>query len=289
MSTRLTFTRGTLASAPPDAPLTFTASAEGVNRYGFSLNSRRWKIDNFNGNPVILWMHMDYTPPIGRGRASLASRALRTDVTFDRADPFAMQIENKYRSGFLNAVSVGFDFVDDKGAPVSRWDLTAEAIYNEVFYDLAEVSAVPVPADPQALVRQRHALAMDFGFRPDEETEEWLAAMGSMRPRAPQPYVTNSWDPYRFAGGPAMPMMPSIPTLPGNSEMEQRLSRIERMVERLSASREPEPAPVDDPDDKPDEPEDPPVDDPETTEQDEVDESLASDLLSSLTLARAQD
>jgi len=268
----------------------FTASAEGVNRYGFSLNRKRWKIDNFNSNPVILWMHMDYTPPIGRGRASLDSRGLRTDVTFDRSDSFAVKIENKYRSGFLNAVSVGFDFVDASGAPVSRWDLTPDAIYNEVWYDLAEVSAVPVPADPQALVRQRHALAMDFGLRPDEETEEWLAAMGAMRPRTPQPYFTNPWGGVGFSGGPAappMPMMPTMPTLPGNSDVEQRLSRIEAAIERLAAARAPE-----DPGTPDDEPADhqPPGEEPETTERpDEVDENLASDLLAAITLSRATD
>lgn len=179
MSKRLSYTRGMLAAPNPDGELVFTASAEGVNRYGFSLNKKRWKIDNFNANPVILWMHNDMMPPIGRGRSSLDGSGLRTSITFDRSDPFAVQIENKYRGGFLNAVSVGFDFVDSDGRPIERWwSLTLEQIQNEAFYDLAEVSAVPVPADPNALIRQRHALAYDFGlFAPDtdEEAREVLA------------------------------------------------------------------------------------------------------------------
>lgn len=174
MSKRLSYTRGMLAAptSGPDGELVFTASAEGVNRYGFSLNKKRWKIDNFNANPVILWMHNDMMPPIGRGRSSMDGSGLRTSITFDRSDPFAVQIENKYRGGFLNAVSVGFDFVDSDGRPIERWwSLTPEQITNEAYYDLAEVSAVPVPADPGALIRQRHALAYDFGLYAPE-TEE---------------------------------------------------------------------------------------------------------------------
>lgn len=123
MSKRLSYTRGMLAAptSGPDGELVFTASAEGVNRYGFSLNKKRWKIDNFNANPVILWMHNDMMPPIGRGRSSMDGSGLRTSITFDRSDPFAVQIENKYRGGFLNAVSVGFDFVDSDGRPIERW------------------------------------------------------------------------------------------------------------------------------------------------------------------------
>lgn len=282
MTARLSYTRGTLASgASPDGELTFTASAEGTNRYGFSLNRQRWNIDNFNMNPVILWMHMDFTPPIGRGRASKDRQGLKTAVTFDRSDPFAVTIENKYRTGFLNAVSVGFDFVDANGAPVNRWDLDPDSIYNETFYDLAEVSAVPVPADPRALVRQRHALAADFGLRleDDEETSEWLRFMSGRR-QAPRSFH-GPWDAYGLGspGGPSFPAMPSIPSLPGNSDMERRLQRIEDAIMNLSAPKtENEPPALIEPET------DPPADDPEETD-DQVDETLASSVLGALTLS----
>lgn len=287
MTSRLSYTRGTLASgASPDGELVFTASAEGTNRYGFSLNKNRWKIDNFNANPVILWMHMDLFPPIGRGRASIDRPGLKTAVTFDRSDPFAVQIENKYRTGFLNAVSVGFDFVDAKGVPANRWDITPEEIFNDLNYDLAEVSAVPVPADPRALVRQRHALAMDFGLRldEDEETNEWLRHMAGRVQRSRTHFV-NPWDPYGLAGGPAAPAfpgMPTMPTLPGNSEMERRLQRIEDAILNLSAPapvvENTPPAPP-----EPEDPTDPPAPTPEDEEQ--VDETLASSVLDALTLS----
>lgn len=166
MDKRLDYVRATL-SAPTEegGELKFTASAEGVNRYGFSLKADHWRLDNFNANPVILWMHNDHMPPIGRGRVTQKGRKLDLAVTFDRSDPLAAEIERKYREGFMSAVSVGFDFVDAKGSPIKNWyNLTAEQIANEAYYDLAEVSAVPIPADPKALIQQRYALCADFGL-----------------------------------------------------------------------------------------------------------------------------
>jgi len=223
MSNRLGYVRGTLAAPSPDGELTFTASAEGVNRYGFSLSRKRWKIDNFNNNPVILWMHNDMMPPIGRGRASIDPAGLQTGITFDRTDPFAVTIENKYRGGFLNAVSVGFDFVEQDGSPISDWFMMSpDEISNVAFYDLAEVSAVPVPADPNALIRQRHALAFDFGLLAPE-TEEMMREM--------------------LTGRPMKSVVP--PTLPGNSDVEKRLTQIEMTLAALVESKKPEDPPID--------------------------------------------
>lgn len=258
MSNRLSYLRGTLAAPSLDGELVFTASAEGMNRHGFSLNRKKWKIDNFNNNPVILWMHMDHMPPIGRGRATLDSSGLRTSVVFDRNDPFAMEIERKYRAGFMNAVSVGFDFVDSSGAPLMDWwSMSPEEMAHESWYDLAEISAVPVPADPNALIRQRQALAADFGLWDPEEISKMSVFDLGARSRslaAPQP--------------------PAFPTLPGNSDLEARLSAIEETLSRLAPT---EPAP----------PEDAPVE--EEPVEDEIDSELASGLLASLTLTSQKE
>lgn len=233
---RLGYARGMLAAPSGDGDLVFTASAEGVNRYGFSLNPKRWKFDNFNANPVILWMHMDHMPPIGRGRASLDSGGLKTSVQFDRNDPFAVTIENKYRTGFLNAVSVGFDFVEQDGTPIDRWwNMDAEKMAN-AYYDLAEVSAVPVPADPQALIRQRHALAFDMGLSAADDVEEAIRLLSL------PPSMLGA-----LRGVQGRPEPPEPPALPGNSTIEQRLARLEEMITKLAAPVG-EPKPPADPD-----------------------------------------
>lgn len=156
MGGRRALTRAVLRKpATDDDAMEFVASSPKVNRYGFALRTDGWRVDNFNANPVILWHHLDFIPPIGRGRAVKGASELVTKITWDRSDPLGARVEQKYRDGFLNAVSVGFDFVDKKGEPLGAWwNLTAEQIHTEAFYDLAEVSAVPVPADPSALVKQ---------------------------------------------------------------------------------------------------------------------------------------
>jgi hypothetical protein len=69
---------------------------------------------------------------------------LVADVEFDQADEFARTLESKYRRGFLNAVSVGWqDVIEGK----------------RTWHDLMDISGVPVPADPQALkAEQERAL-----------------------------------------------------------------------------------------------------------------------------------
>jgi hypothetical protein len=141
---------------PAGSPIPFVASTPGVKRDGLDLRAAGWRLDNFARNPVFLWAHGRSEPSLGRVDTEPGDQ-LRTRVFFDQEDEFARKIESKYRRGFLNAVSVGWDFVDSNGsrADVSRMTLTA--IRDQAFYDLTELSGVPVPADPDALV-QRAAL-----------------------------------------------------------------------------------------------------------------------------------
>jgi len=120
------------------SPIRFVASSEGIKRDGIELKADDWRLDNYHNNPVVLWIHGYFSelPPIGKADAKIEDKQLIADVTFDQEDEFARQIESKYRRGFLNAVSVGWDdFKED----------------NRVFHDLMDISAVPVPADPDAL------------------------------------------------------------------------------------------------------------------------------------------
>lgn len=142
---------------PAGSPVPFVASTPGVKRDGLDLRAQGWRLDNYRRNPVFLWAHGRSEPSLGRVDAE-SDDTLRTRVFFDQEDEFARRIESKYRRGFLSAVSVGWDFVDERGqrADVSR--MTLAAVRDTAFYDLTELSGVPVPADPDALV-QRAALA----------------------------------------------------------------------------------------------------------------------------------
>ncbi|UVS81836.1 hypothetical protein [Actinokineospora sp. UTMC 2448] len=164
---KLAYGRATLAAPPADGeePLTFVASTTNMNRKGFALRNEGWRLDNYNANPVVLWMHNPFTPPIGTGRAlSKTSTIVLDGVRFDRDDELARMVESKYRRGFLNAVSVGWDFVREDGTAVlDWWRLRPEEIRDELWYDLAEVSAVSVPGDPGALRKQSRSALSGLG------------------------------------------------------------------------------------------------------------------------------
>lgn len=143
-----------MATAAPGTPIRFIASTEGMKRDGKDLLAQDWRLDNFKRNPVFLWVH-DYignTLPIGRvPTALIESKQLIVDTEFDQSDEFALKVESKYRRGFLNAVSVGWsDVLEGK----------------QTVHDLLDVSAVPVPADPDALkteqVRALRAMLRDL-------------------------------------------------------------------------------------------------------------------------------
>lgn len=135
-----------------DGVIRFVASTEGIKRDGRELKLEDWRLDNYLRNPVVLWAHgyMGERPPIGRAQVMIdpGRRALIADVTFDRDDPFAQEIERKIRAGFLNAVSVGWQDVEVEENGKKR-----------TVHDLLDISVVPVPADPDALtLQQRQAL-----------------------------------------------------------------------------------------------------------------------------------
>lgn len=130
---------GLEAQTEMGTPIRFIASTEGTKRDGKELLVEGWRVDNYRKNPVFLWAH-DYAGtrlPLGRAEVGFQERTLIADVQFDQEDEFARQVERKYRARYLHAVSVGWDEAGDGG--------------NE----LLDISAVPVPGDPDALVERQ--------------------------------------------------------------------------------------------------------------------------------------
>lgn len=163
------------ASEPAGTPIPFVASTPGVKRDGLDLRAQGWRLDDYRRNPVFLWAHQRSEPPIGTVAAD-ASERLRTLVSFDQEDTFARKVESKYRRGYLNAVSVGWDFVDARGARMDARNLSVARIRDEVFYSLTELSGVPVPADPDALIERQRAGLRSLGRELLELYDERLDA-----------------------------------------------------------------------------------------------------------------
>lgn len=168
-------------------PIRFIASTEGVARDGWVIEAGGWNLENYRKNPVVLWAHdyMGRNLPVGRAvNVEVSEGKLVADIQFDRQDAFAAMIERKYREGFLSAVSVGWDTKAIR-PPKTNGDAPhiAEA-------ELLDISAVPVPGDPDALM-QRQLRALKSLTEAIEMTTERKAIPPHATPKADE---SVAWD-----------------------------------------------------------------------------------------------
>ena len=142
-----------------DRQLEMAGSTEDVDRMGDSIKSSGWQLSRFQKNPVFIWGHDYNQPPIGRATkvwVDEESKRLMFNVEFADAETYAFAdtIYKLYKGGFLHATSVGFIPLEwegkDEENPLPNRD-------GNVFtkQELLELSAVPVPANADALVTAR--------------------------------------------------------------------------------------------------------------------------------------
>lgn len=148
------------APADADAPLTFVASTAGVKRDGLEIDQSRWLLGNYERNPRFLWAHQYDQRPLGSTRVWVEDGQLMAEPRFNQRYEFARDIEEDYRQGDLDAVSVGWSNITAAEARRRNYDeIPEDADDDEVWHELLDISAVPVPGDPDALAeRQRMAL-----------------------------------------------------------------------------------------------------------------------------------
>lgn len=147
-------------------PLTIVAATEGRKGDGLNLTMKGAELGRFEANPVFGYGHSYWGRdglPIGRSdKTWIDGDQLKMDLVFDQDDEFARKVERKYRKKIMNAFSIGFDVwnIDDAGVPEG--------------WELFEVSAVPLPMDPNAIVESGRADQLALvrhltGDRPDAE------------------------------------------------------------------------------------------------------------------------
>jgi len=142
-------------------------STPDVDRYGDVIEMEGWELDNYLQNPVFLWAHDYKQPPIGKAVAvEKTSKGLVFRIKFAEPEvyPFADTIFKLYLGGYLRATSVGFQDLErepitDKEGRQTGWRYKRQELY--------ELSAVPVPANPQALI-----MAVQKGVVNPQEVEE---------------------------------------------------------------------------------------------------------------------
>jgi hypothetical protein len=145
----------------------FTAigSTPVVDRQGDVVEQDGWDLENFKNNPVIPWAHDYYQPPIARATSvGVSDGVLQFVCQFppEGLYPFADTIWNLYRNQFMFAFSVGF--IPEEPEEGYSWDGNTFAKC-----ELLEISAVVVPANPQAL-----ALAAKMGVIDTAQTKQLI-------------------------------------------------------------------------------------------------------------------
>ncbi|MEU6952078.1 hypothetical protein [Streptomyces sp. NPDC045714] len=176
------YLRGYVARADGDddaagKPLSIIAATEGRKGDGLNLTMKGAELGRFQSNPVVGYGHSYWGRdglPIGRSdKTWIDDDKLRMDVVFDQDDEFAVTVERKYRARMMNAFSIGFDVwnIDDSGTPEG--------------WELFEVSAVPLPMDPNAIVESgRSALdlvrGLDVRGTPDEVAQAVMSKLAEL-------------------------------------------------------------------------------------------------------------
>jgi len=150
-------------SAEPTKPIRVIASTAAVDRYGDTIAIEGWELDNFALNPVGPWCHNTWDPPVLKWQSwETDAKALNLEGIETPKDlyPFGYMIGQMMRTGFINAVSVGFlprkyVFNEDRKGPYGPGCDFLEQ-------ELLECSPVVVPANQEALVTGKGVGANPF-------------------------------------------------------------------------------------------------------------------------------
>ena len=145
------------APAEPAPVIDFWASDATLDRSQEVIAAAGWQLDNYRRNPVFQNAHNYSNIFFTLGRALITE--VRGERLFQRVlfatgiNPMARLAYDMYRAGFLNAVSVGFlPLRWENGTDKTPWRR------RHLQQELLELSAVSVPANPNAL-----ALALKAG------------------------------------------------------------------------------------------------------------------------------
>ena len=193
-----TLTGARAQGAEEKRTLRFIGTDETPDRYNTIFKVDGWDFTHYRKNPVFLFHHNHdgavNSLPIGRAvNIELVEetagdgrkyRAWAFDIQFAPKDlnPFADVVYRMYKEGFMNAVSVGF-IVRQRREILDEAELKSLGLtygrYGEVFErtELSELSAVPVPGNPNAIITGMRAMLPEavrdvLPLEPDVEEKE---------------------------------------------------------------------------------------------------------------------
>lgn len=149
-TSRADFTRRASKAGQLD-PMPFVLSTDEVDRHGDVIATDGWKLESYRKNPVFLWAHDYARPVIGRvSETWLEPHRLLARVEF-APTAFAQEVAALYLAGYQKGVSVGFKPLKFEERRSEKTGALLGIRFLE--QELLEVSAVPVPANRNALRR----------------------------------------------------------------------------------------------------------------------------------------
>ena len=154
-----------------DRVLKFRVTDETVDRDNEILTLDGWDIKQYKKNPVMLFAHNYRDLPVGKGKSIKVSKddgmVIRTQFPTADEYPFADTVYRLYKAGYLNAVSIGFIPKDhERGENGKPTKITKK--------EMLEFSAVPVPANPNAIMVNGLKSAVTDGIINEQEYRECL-------------------------------------------------------------------------------------------------------------------
>lgn len=136
-----------------DRKHTFTITTGAVDRDRDVVKPEGAQLDNYRKNPVVLWAHRSWDPPIGKAESIISSAgAIKARVEYVPGDvyPLAETVRQMVDGGFLRATSIGF-------IPTKYAIDEQRGGFDILEWDLLEFSICPVPANPEALLAAKDA------------------------------------------------------------------------------------------------------------------------------------
>jgi len=146
-----------------DGKLVAIASTETKDRMGDVIKASGWKLNNYKKNPVLLFAHKYNEPPIGIAKnIRIEENKLVFEPVFHGITQLSREIKEMYTSEppIMRAFSVGF-------IPLKTAENNPHIIEQA---ELLEISAVPVPANAEALV----SLAKSYSPEEEMKVKSWL-------------------------------------------------------------------------------------------------------------------
>lgn len=208
----------------------FIISDASKDRYGDTVAADGWDFTNFNTNRVLLWAHDYRSHPVGTMGEPWKTVGNKIKAVVEQWVPrdlseFAWATEQMVRQGFLNAVSVGFR--------PAEYSYNDDYSVNYIKQELLEVSVVPVPANPNALVAAKSAGLWV------PEIERWLEQqLDEKRPGVTFEIARNAWAVVRapMAPVPGAPPAAEEPALPEVLELRTSLDANTAALKSLEAA-----------------------------------------------------